>query len=441
MASLFQKDQDLNKKSYYVATAPREQSFAPLQGEVVADVAIVGGGLAGLSAALELAQRGYSVAVLEAKEVGWGASGRNGGQAIVGLASMEPVEQQLGMEAAKRVWAMTVEAVNMIHERREKFDIDAEWQAGYLTLAVNARKAKEVYEWQDDIRKHYGFESTRIEPQDMQKWIASPRFYGGMYDTINGHIHPLKYTLGIAKAAAQAGAKIHEHSAVKALEPSADGSTTTLKTDQGLVKAKHVLLAGNVYQGGIAKALESRIMPTGTYIIATEPMDKARSDALIPSRAAVCDTNFVLDYFRPSADHRMLFGGRVSYSTVSPMNLAESMKKRMLLSFPQLADVKIDYAWGGFVDISMNRAPDFGRLSERTGQAHHKNIYYLQGFSGHGVALTGLAGRVVAEAIAGNAERFDIFARIQHRAFPGGKLLRTPALVLAMAYYRLKDLL
>jgi gamma-glutamylputrescine oxidase len=195
-----------------------------------------------------------------------------------------------------------------------------------------------------------------------------------------------------------------------------------------------VLLAGNVYLQGLAPQLQSRIMPVGTYIACTEKLDDALAASLIPSRAAVCDTNFVLDYFRTTPDQRLLYGGRVSYSTVTPMNLADSMRQRMVLTFPQLAGAKVEYAWGGFVDITMNRAPDFGRLD---GAA---NIYYLQGFSGHGLALTGLAGKLVAEAMAGDAGRLDVFSRIKHRSFPGGKLLRTPALVLGMAWYRMRDL-
>jgi gamma-glutamylputrescine oxidase len=187
--------------------------------------------------------------------------------------------------------------------------------------------------------------------------------------------------------------------------------------------------------------LESRIMPVGTYIVASEQLDESLARSLIPSQSAVCDTNFVLDYFRPTADHRMLYGGRVSYSTATPANLAQSMQRRMAKTFPQLAATRIEYSWGGFVDISMNRAPDFGRLPAENGSRAHSNIYYLQGFSGHGLALTGLAGRLVAEAIAGDAERFDTFARIRHRPFPGGRLLRTPALVAGMAYYRLRDML
>ncbi len=440
--SLLSTDQQLTRNSYYAATAPRGQRFPALESNVDCDVAVVGGGLAGLSAAIELADRGYSVVVLEAREVGWGASGRNGGQALAGLACDQGViESQLGRDAARRVWDMTLEAIRLIGERIERFEIDCDWRAGYLSLAVNERKARELRAWHEHMANAYAYETTWVAPQDLARWIASPRFHSGLHDAASGHMHPLKYSLGLARAAASLGVSIFENSAVAALEP---GATARVRTAAGCVSASHVLLAGNVYLQGLAPVLERRVMPVGTYIVACEQLDPALARSLIPSGAAVCDTNFVLDYFRPTADDRMLYGGRVSYSTATPMNLAASMQRRMARTFPQLKGTRIDYAWGGFVDISMNRAPDFGRLADRlSGSARrdHANVYYLQGFSGHGLALTGLAGKLVAEAIAGDAERFDTFARIRHRAFPGGRLLRTPALVAGMAYYRLKDLL
>jgi gamma-glutamylputrescine oxidase len=439
--SIFSADQQLTKHSYYAATAPREQSFSALQSMVDCDVAIVGGGLAGLSAAIELADRGYSVVLLEAQQVGWGASGRNGGQVIAGLACDQSViDAQLGREASRRVWDMTLEAIRLIGERRARFGIDCDWRDGYLSLADSPRKARELQRWCEQMATAYGYETSWIAPAELPRWIASPRFHSGVHDPRGGHLHPLKYSLGLARAAAGLGVRIHEESAVLAIEP---GSTAMVRTRSGAVRASHVLLAGNVYLQGIAPALERRVMPVGTYIVASKALPAALADSLIPSRSAVCDTNFVLDYFRPTNDHRMLYGGRVSYSTATPMNLAGSMQRRMLHTFPQLQGTEIEFAWGGFVDISMNRAPDFGRLSEVSegpGRAY-ANVYYLQGFSGHGLALTGLAGKLVAEAIAGDAERFDTFARIRHRAFPGGRLLRTPALVAGMAYFRLKDML
>jgi gamma-glutamylputrescine oxidase len=425
-------DRDLARDSYYAATARRGQGFPALSSSIDCDVAVVGGGLAGMSAALELAGKGYSTVLLEAKEVGWGASGRNGGQAIHGLAcDQETIEAQLGLDDAKRVWQMSLEAIDLIRERIRTHDIDCDWRDGYLGVATTPAKAKDLATWADRMDAVYGAKFTRIGRSEVHRWIDSPRYDGGIHDPHSGHLHPLKYSLGIAAATAKAGVRIHENTTVTAVEPQAGG--VRVKTAQGEVRAKQALLAGNVYLQGMAPQLESRIMPVGTYIVCSEPIDKALCDSLVPSRSAVCDTNFVLDYFRPTNDNRMLYGGRVSYSTMTPRNLAESMRQRMALTFPQLAHTKIEYAWGGFVDITMNRAPDFGRLAP--------NLYYLQGFSGHGLALTGLAGRLVAEAMNGDATRFDVFARLKHHAFPGGRWLRTPALVLGMAWYRLRDLL
>ena len=437
--SLLSADQQLTKNSYYAATALRARGFGALQSNEACDVAVVGGGLAGLSAAIELADRGFSVVVLEARQVGWGASGRNGGQVIAGLACDQSViEQQLGAQASREVWNMTLEALRLIGERRERFDIDCDWRSGYLSVAVGARKARALQAWQAHMQRAYDYATQWIARADLPQWIASPRFHSGVHDPLGGHLHPLKYSLGLARAAAGLGVRIHEESAVTGIEP---GNTVLLRTATGSVRASHVLLAGNVYLQGIAPALENRIMPVGTYIVASEALDPALAQSLVPSQSAVCDTNFVLDYFRPTADHRMLYGGRVSYSTATPLNLAASMQRRMARTFPQLQNTQVEYAWGGFVDISMNRAPDFGRLPDAGAARAFSNVYYLQGFSGHGLALTGLAGRLVAEAIAGDAERFDTFARIRHRNFPGGALLRTPALVAGMAYYRLKDML
>jgi len=436
-AGLQARDAGLTENSWYVASAPRTEQWAALNTDIDTDVCVIGGGLAGLSAALDLRARGYRVAVLEARELGWGASGRNGGQALVGLAcDIEVIERQLGLDDARLVWNTTLEALDLIHERRSRHAIECDWQSGYLSVAVNARKTRELHAWCEQIAQRYGFAQMRpFGAAEVQDRIASPRFAGGAFDPVSGHLHPLKYTLGLASAAAQAGAALYEHTAAVRIERGAAPVVHTRAADgsTGLVRCRHVLLAGNVYSEALVPEIASRIMPVGTYIVASAPVGAERARALIPSRAAVCDTNFVLDYFRFSHDDRMLFGGRVSYSTVTPMNLAESMRQRMCAVFPQLADVPVEYAWGGFVDITMNRAPDFGRIGD--------NLWYLQGFSGHGLALTGMAGRLAAQAIAGQSERFDVYARLRHHAFPGGRWLRTPALVLAMAWYRLRDLL
>lgn len=425
------REEQLTRNSYYAVTAPPFPAQAPLDGSTSADVCVIGAGFAGLSAAIELAQRGYSVCVLEAERVGWGASGRNGGQAIVGHASEDAIEHQLSPADAKRAWDVTVESLQLLRQRIAENQIDCEFTPGYMSLAVNARKAEALRQWQEDAARRYDYPHwTWLDGAEVGRRIASKRYVAGLHDGLSGHLHPLKYCRGLARAAVALGVRIYEQSRVTRLRR---GAQPVVSTAAGEVRCKFVVLAGNAYLGRLVPELDVRIMPVGTYIVATEPLPPATAAALIPGRAAVCDTNFVLDYFRLTPDHCLLFGGRVSYSTVTPLNLAQSMKARMLAVFPQLSAVKIEHAWGGFVDITMNRAPDFGRVAP--------NIYYLQGFSGHGLALTGMAGRMVAEVIGGQAERFDLYARLKHRAFPGGPLLRTPALVLGMAWYRLLDLL
>jgi gamma-glutamylputrescine oxidase len=255
-----------------------------------------------------------------------------------------------------------------------------------------------------------------------------------VFDAASGHLHPLKLCLGLGRAAQAAGVQVFENSPVLYVER---GRRPAVKTAQGECHCDFVVLAGNVYLAEygrqVAPEVAGRIMPVGTYMIATEPMDSARADALVPQRCAASDTDFILDYFRLSADHRMLFGGGDSYTGTTPRNLIGRIRHSMLEVFPQLDDLSVEHAWGGFVDITMNMAPHFGRLGD--------NIYFVQGFSGHGVALAGMAGRLVAEAIAGQAERFDLLARVRHLPFPGGALMRTPALVLGMWYYRLRDAL
>jgi gamma-glutamylputrescine oxidase len=292
---------------------------------------------------------------------------------------------------------------------------------------------RELEHWVRHVTERYGYPLHWIAPGDMDQWIASGRYCGGAADLGAGSLHPLKYSLGLGRAALAAGVRLYEDSPVFVLER---GATPVVKTAQGQVRARFVVLAGNVYlaeYGDLAPQLSARIMPVGTYMVATQSMGAARAAALLPQRSAVSDTNFVLDYFRLSADHRLLFGAGDSYSGNTPSNLVARVRRRVLAVFPQLSDLRIDHAWGGFIDITANRAPNLGRMDS--------NIYYLQGFSGHGLAFTGMAGLLAAEAIDGQAARFDVFARLKHHAFPGGALMRTPALVLGKLYFQLKDML
>jgi len=403
-----------------------------LRGEHRVDVAVVGGGIAGCSAALHLAKRGYRVALLEAHAVGYGASGRSGGQTIFGLAaSQKSLIAQVGRDDARRLFDLSIEALDLTQSLIREYAIDCDYHANHVHVAVKPRHLRELDDWARELHEDHGYRSARLLNRDeLQEHVRTKRYLGGLIDSRSGHLHPLKFTQGVAHAAEAAGADIFEKSRVLRYE---DGPEVTVHTAHGSVRCAHLVLCGNAYLGAVAPALSRRILGVGTYIIATEPLGEARIRALLPSNAAIADINWILDYFRSSADHRLLFGGRVSYSAVQPRRLADSMRKRMLRIFPSLAGVKVAYAWGGYLDITMSRAPDFGRLAP--------NVFYMQGFSGHGMSLTGLAGKLVAEAVAGTAERFDVFARIPHRDFPGGRLFRRPSLMAAMLYYRLRDML
>ncbi|HKT99194.1 MAG TPA: FAD-binding oxidoreductase [Paraburkholderia sp.] len=419
--------------SWYAATANDTTRHPVLQGTHDVDVCVVGAGLTGVSAALNLAERGYRVALLEASKVGWAASGRNGGQLIGGFAcGIDTFAQFMNEGEVKQIWAMGLETLDIVKSRVAKHKIDCALTPGYFTAANKPRDVDELKRWRDEAAKRFGYERFRyVDGDGVSHYVKSARYPGGLYDPDSGHLHPLNYTLGLARAARDAGVQIFEDSAVTRIRD--EHGKHLLETAQGHLRAKFVVLACNTYLGALAPQLARKIMPVGTYVIATEPLGAARMAALMPAQAAVCDSRFVLDYFRPAPDSRLLWGGKVSYSKLAPRHLGEAMRNDMLKTFPQLADLKVEYAWGGFVDITMNRAPHFGRLSP--------TMYFAQGFSGHGVNTTGLAGTLIAEAIHGQAARFDLFGKIRHRDFPGGATLRTPALVLAMAWYRMKDLL
>jgi gamma-glutamylputrescine oxidase len=419
--------------SYYSVSAHAENPRPALEGSVEYDVCVVGGGIAGSSAALHLAERGYKVVLLEQHRIGWGASGRNGAQALPGVAAGQAkLERLIGPADARVVWDATIEGLSLMRGLIERHAIDCNWVSGHMTVAVKPRHDDELRAELEILRGKYDYASVRYVPRDeVRELIASERYLSGLYDTNAGHMHPLNYTLGLARAAERAGAQIFENT--RALDFSNGSPYALVRTARGEVKARNVVLCGNVYLGDTAPALASRIMAVGTYIVATEVLGAERAQALIRNNAAVADANWVLDYFRRSADHRLLFGGRVNYSGLSSFDAPSATRRRMLTVFPQLADVKVEYSWGGEVDITRNRAPHFGRLAP--------NVYFLPGFSGHGIVLAGIAGKLVSEAIAGTSERFDVFAKIPHRNFPGGQALRRPALVLAMLYFRMKDLL
>ena len=419
--------------SYYADSAHAAPERPALAGTVDCDVCVVGGGIAGTSTALHLAERGYSVVLLEAQRIGWGASGRSGAQAIFGVAAgQDQLERLVGAADARRIWDVSIEGLALQRELIARHAIDCDYVAGQMHVAIKPRHDAELRAEVETLHARYDYPSIRmVERDELRSLVASERYLSGTYDPNCGHLHPLNYTLGLAAAAERHGARIFEGSRGFGWER--DGARLRVLTPGGEVRCRQLALCGNAWLGATAPQLARRIMAVGTYIVSTPPLGAERARALIANRAAVTDINWVLDYFRLSADDRLLFGGRVSYSGLDPLGTARATRARMVKVFPQLADVAVEHAWGGYVDITLNRAPHFGRLEP--------DVYFLQGFSGHGIALTGVAGKLLAEAVAGTAERFDVFARIPHREFPGGLALRRPALVLAMAWYRLRDLL
>ncbi|REC96582.1 NAD(P)/FAD-dependent oxidoreductase [Kushneria indalinina] len=403
---------------------------APLAGAQRFDVAIIGGGVTGCSAALHLAERGYRVALLEAGEIGAGASGRSGGQILPGLGTeLSVIEKSLGHQAARDIWAMSREAVRLTESLIERHDIDCEYSRGYLHAAIKPRHERAMKAWRDEMATRYGYEGLEwLEGEALRRHVVTDAYLGGLYEREAGHLHPLNYTLGLARAAQRAGAVIFEHSRVSDITR---GKTVQLTTAHGQIDCDHLLVAGNAYLGGLVPEIERKIMPVVNYIIATEALSEHQVAQTLPQRDAVSDANFVLDYYRLTAGRRLLYGGQVSYSGREPRGLVTIMQRKMRELFPVLEDVAIDYRWGGRVAITRSRAPHFGRLDD--------NIYFVQGYSGHGMALAGLAGQLMAQAVAGQRERFDLLAAMKHLDFPGGRRLRTPLLVLATAFYRLRD--
>lgn len=415
--------------SWYAATADIPAERPALRGQIKADVCIVGAGYTGLMAALELAEAGMDVVVLDAHRAGWGASGRNGGQVGSGFNQDQRwIAARLGKGPAKALWDMTEEAKDLLKSRLAAHAPEARFRPGVAHGAYDAVEARELRDEVEYLRRTYDYKDAEGLTRDpFQALVKSPRYQGGMIDRGAGHIHPLRYALGLAKAAERAGAVIYERSEVHNIE---EGDPAVVATGSGRVTAPFVILAGNGYMPGLNRKVAARTMPLNSFIAATEPLDDATQQVLTED-IAVADSKFVVNYFRMSEDNRLLFGGRENYTIGFPNKIEPSIRHRMEKMFPQLADIKIDYIWGGTLGITPHRLPLLMRPAP--------NILSAGGFSGHGVAHSGFAGKLMAEAVRGQAERFDVFASLPTPAFPGGTLLRAPLLVAAMTWYGLRD--
>ncbi len=416
--------------SYYAATTNPWPLQPPLSGDETTDVCVIGAGYTGLSAALHLAERGYAVTLLEAERVGFGASGRNGGQVGTGQRKdQRELEKKFGREWAHRLWALAEDSIATVKSLVATHNIDCDLIPGVLQTAWKRGDVDWLRKEADHMAKEYGYDQLEfISQNDIRDQVATTRYYGGLLDRGAVHLHPLNYALGIARAAQAKGVKICENTRVTRIT---DTDPAKVHTDNGTVTARFVVIAANGYLKKLEPRMARFIMPINNFIIATEPLSDTAAHALIRDNVAVQDTKFVVDYYRLSADKRLLFGGGENYSATFPRDIASFVRKPMLRVFPQLADTKIDYAWGGTLAITLSRMPDFGRLAP--------NVLYAQGFSGQGINMATLAGKLLSEAIAGQAERFDWMSQIKIPTFPGGTLLRYPGLVAGMLWYAMQD--
>jgi len=391
-------------------------------------VCVIGAGFTGVSTALHLAERGYKVHVVEANKVGWGASGRNGGQLIGGISGERPIAKHLGKDADEVFKTLRWAGHEIIRERVATYGIQCDLKFGYLDVAINPRHLREQQADFDRMqRDEFPHEFRQLSAEETQQTIGTKAYIGSLLNMGNGHVHPLKLCVGEARAAEALGATFYEQSPVINIER---GTQAKVVTQLGSVTADTVILAGNAYHS-IERELRGIMFPVNSFIIATEPLSEDMVNFVNPRDLAVCDPNFVLEYFRLSAEKRLLFGGRCNYFGEDPAIIRKKLRPKLARIYPELANIGIDYAWGGTIGVPINRVPQLGRISP--------NIFYCQGYSGHGVNVTHLAGRIMADAVAGTMEQFDMFANVPPFTVPGAHLLSTPMVALGMMYYKIKD--
>ena len=415
--------------SYYAASANEITDYPVLEGSRKADVCVVGAGFTGVATALTLAERGYSVALVEGNRIGWGASGRNGGQVINGISGLGKIRKKHDSSIDGVLWDLKWRGNHIIHDRVAKYGIECDLKSGFLEVATKPSQVSYFDEFVAEREKHnFPYKYEVWDRKETCERLGTKAFHGGFICYRDGHLHPLNLCIGEARAAHELGVQIFEQSPVTAIE---HGHRPKVKTESGVVEADAVVLAGNAYSLLEPGHLSNLVFPAGSYIIATEPLPDDIVNEINPRDVAVCDLNEVVDYYRLSADKRLLYGGACNYSGRDPASIKSFIRPRMLKVYPQLKDVRIDFEWGGKIGIVLNRVPAVGRIN--------RNVYYCQGYSGHGVCATHVMGEVMADAIAGTMERFDLFADIEHFRLPGSQWVGNQIIALGMLYYKLKD--
>tara|TARA_R110002096_G_scaffold435548_1_gene661465 strand:- start:130888 stop:132201 length:1314 start_codon:yes stop_codon:yes gene_type:complete len=419
--------------SYYAATCNDKDGFSQMSGDESFDVCVIGGGFSGIAGALHLSERGFKVCVLEQNLVGWGASGRNGGQFIGGYAhslwNHKEMVKTFGKVGGDAVWDMGVECVDIIKNWVEKYEIDCDLRSGYIDVAMKNSELDELKRSVDELAdRNYPFETKIVSKSELPDYVVSDQYVGGRTNDGWGQVHVLNLVLGEARAAEKLGARIYERAEVQDI---IYGNKPRVVTSQGTITSDFVVVTGNGYLGTLVPKLASRVLPAGSYIIGTEPLSDEQVASTVPKGWAVCDQRWALDYYRITEDKRLLFGGLANYSGRHPTSISSALLPKLNKVFPQLEGIGIDFEWGGYMGIGLNRIPMVGRLSE--------NIYFATGYGGHGVAPTHMSAKLISEAIAGQAERYDILAKVKHPPFPGGRFLMQPAYSIGMAYYKMRD--
>ncbi len=415
--------------SYYAASVNDITDYPPLAGGISTEICVVGGGFTGVSTALTLAERGYKVVLLEGNRIGWGASGRNGGQIINGISGLAKIERKHGPGVSHMIQDLRWRGNELIRERVARYGIDCDLKNGFLEVAIKPRHLAYLDEYAEEREAHDMGDSYELwDREQTRAMLGTDAFIGGFLCHRDGHLHPLNLCIGEARAAQGLGAQIFEQSPVVDIR---HGQRPRVLTANGHVDADAVVLAGNAYNRLEPKNLSNLVFPAGSYIIATEPLPEETAAQINPRDVAVCDVNDVVDYYRLSADRRLLYGGACNYSGRDPADITAYIKPRMLKVYPQLKDVRIDYQWGGKIGIVLRRIPTVGRING--------NVYYCQGYSGHGVCASHVMGEVMADAVGGTMERFDLFADMQHFRIPGTQWFGNQIIALGMLYYKLKD--
>ncbi|QIE96443.1 FAD-binding oxidoreductase [Pantoea stewartii] len=417
-------------ENYYTSTRNPHAPWPVLQESIQCDVCIIGAGFTGLSAGLFLTEAGYDVVLLEAARVGYGASGRNGGQAVNSYSrDVDVIEQRYGKDSAKMLGSMMFEGGDIIRDRIDRYAIACDYRPGGIFAAFNRRQMAHLASQKAAWQRYGNDQLELLDERGIRREIGSERYVGGLLDKRGAHLHPLNLALGEAEAIRRHGGRIYEQSAAVSVSY---GSPNRVKTAQGEVSATFLIFAGNAYlPSELEPRLSRKSMPCGSQIIATEPLSRDRALALLPNNYSVEDSNYLLDYFRLTADNRLLYGGGVVYGAREPGDVITMIRPKMLRTFPQLQDVKIDFAWSGNFLLTLSRMPQFGRLEN--------NVYFMQGDSGHGVTCTHLSGKLISEVLRGDAERFDAFAKLPHLPFPGGRRFKVPLTAMGAAWYALRD--